>query len=174
MHLAGWDRAFLGVVADGFAPKGDARTVIWSSDGSPRLIRRDVGKGCVLVARAPQADPAPHTAFPDELLAALADRFLPFRIAGDVQTLVNRTPTGWMLMVVNNKGITKELHVDHEASVDPAATQRVGITCRGRISAVTDLIAAAPIRREPGNDDDEQILRFNVDPGEIRLIAIEE
>lgn len=171
LHMAGWDRAFLGVVADGFAPMDDARTVIRWSDGSPRVIRHDVGKGCVLVARA---DPDRRTAFPDELLAALADRFLPFRIEGDVQTLINRTPTGWMLMVVNNNGITKELHVDREASVDPAATQRVGITCRGHIAAAAELIAAAPIRSEPADDGEARILRFDLGPGEIALIEITE
>lgn len=173
IHLAGWDRAFLGLAADGFAPTGDARAVLASSDGSPRLIRRDVGKGCVLVARAPQPEHDPHPTVPDELLAALADRFLPFTIEGDVQTLVNRTPTGWLLMVVNNKGITKALHVDRAGAVDPAATQRVGVACRGRVAAAAELIAGDPIRLEQG-DDGGQILRFDLPPGEIRLIAIKE
>lgn len=173
LHIAGWDRAFLGLAADGFAPTGDAQAVLTSSDGSPRVIRRNVGKGCVLVARVPQPEHDSHPTVPDELLAALADRFLPFKIEGDVQSLINRTPTGWLLMVVNNKGITKALHVDRAASVDPAAIQRVSVVCRGRVAAA-ELIAGGPIRTERNGDDDAQILRFDLPPGDIRLIAIEE
>ena len=175
IHLEGWDRSFLGVAADRFAPTGDARVVIASSDGSPRLIRRDIGKGCVLVASgAPQTDRDPAPAVPDELLAALADRFLPLRIEGDVQTLVNRTPNGWMLMVVNNNGITKEPHRDHGPVVDPAATRRVGIAWRGGVSAAAELIDGGPIRMERPGGDAGRILRFELPPGEIRLISIEE
>jgi len=172
-QLVGWDRAFVGVATDAFAPTGDAQVVLAAGDGSPQVIRRDVGQGCVLVARAPPADRDPPPAFPAELLAALADRFLPFRIEGDVQTLVNRTPTGWMLMVVNNQGITKALHVDRPAAVDPAATRRVGIACRGPVAAARELVTAAPIRTERGANGGH-VLGFDLEPGELRLIAIEE
>jgi len=113
------------------------------------------------------------TAASHSLVQGLADRFLPFRIEGDVQSLVNRTPTGWLLMVVNNRGITKALHVDRAEAVDPAATQRVGVACRGRVAAATELIDGDQLRLER-SEDGGQILRFDLPPGEIRLIAIEE
>jgi hypothetical protein len=175
LHLAGWDRAFVGVAAEGFAPTREARAVMAGSDGAARLIRRDVGKGCVFVSRpAPPADGRAQEAFPEELLAELAARHLPIRIDGDVQTLVNRTRAGWAVMVVNNKGITKELHVDREPAIDPSARQRVGISFRGKPAAASDLMDGSPLPLTSTGAGDEHGLRFELQPGEIRLLSIDE
>lgn len=175
IHLEGWDRAFLGVAPEGFRPTGDARAVLVSGDGAARLIRRDIGKGCVLVAtETPQPDHGASLAFPDQLLAECADRYLPFRIEGDVQTLVNRTGAGWAVMVVNNKGIRKDPHVDRGPVIDPAATQLVTISCRTPVAAVSEVVEGDPIRMEPAAGGEGQILRFPLPPGELRLVMIEE
>jgi len=175
INLAGWDRAYLGVTSEGFSPTPDAQAVLKSSDGNVRLIRRDIGKGSVWVS---SRNPEPHRhqemAFPDELLVSLARRYLPFRIEGEVQSLINRTKDGWALMLVNNKGITKELHVDQKPVIDSSATQRVVISFRGERSKVSELIYADRLQIESTGADNEQRIRFDLPPGEIRLIRIEE
>ena len=175
VNMAGWDRAYLGLASDGFSPAGDAHAALRSSDGSARLIRRDIGNGSVLVSRA-TSGPDRHQAMavPDEFLASLARKYLPFRIEGDVQTLINRTKDGWLLMVVNNQGITKELHVDQKPVVDPSATRRVGISFQGKAAMVSELIYADRLRVEGTGASTEHGIGFDLPPGEIRLIKIQE
>ena len=175
IHLAGWDRAFLGVAPEVFAPTHEARAVMAWSDGAARLIRRDIGEGCVLVSSAtPPADRPWAQAVPDELLAELADRYLPIRVDGDVQTLVNRTKTGWVVMIVNNKGITKEPHVDRKPVIDASAVQTVGIFFRGTPVTASDLMDGSPLPMERTGVGDEWVLRFDLQPGQIQLVAINE
>lgn len=175
IHLAGWDRAFLGVAPEVFAPTQDARAVMASGDGVARLIRRDIGRGCVFVSgTGPQAERTLRQAFPDELLAELAERYLPFRVDGDVQTLFNRTKTGWVVMVVNNRGVTKEPHVDRQPDVDASATQPVSIFYRGQPLTVSNLMDGSPLPMERTGGGDERVLRFDLPPGQIQMVAIEE
>ena len=175
VNIAGWDRAYLGLAVDRFSPTADAQAVLKSNDGSARLIRRDIGKGSVLVSsRHPEPDLHQEMAFPNELLDSLAKNYLPFRIEGDVQTLINRTKDGWALMIVNNKGITKELHADQKPVIDASATQRVGISFPGKHAKVSELIYGARLRIESADTGTGQRIRFDLPPGELRLIRIDE
>ena len=175
INMADWDRAYLGVGSEGFTPTPDANAVLKSIEGNARLIRRDIGKGSVLVSsRSPEPHRNQEMAFPDELLVSLAKKYLPFKIEGDVQTLINRTKDGWALMIVNNKGITKKLHVDQKPAIDPSATQRVVISFRGLRAKVSELVYADKLRIESTGAANERRIRFHLPPGEIRLIKIEE
>jgi hypothetical protein len=109
INVRGLDREFTGLAENGFTPASNAKVVLASKDGRPLLIRRDVGRGHVFVSAAnPGEDPKQEMPFPPQLLDALAAHFLPFQVMGKVQTLINRTPDGWALMIVNNNGITKD------------------------------------------------------------------
>jgi hypothetical protein len=175
IHTNGWDKDFLGLRTDGFVPTADAHVVLKSSDGNARLIRRDIGKGCVFVSnRTPELDRNQEMAFPTELLVSLTEQYLPFKIEGDVQTLINRTPDGWALMIVNNKGITKELHIDKPPVIDAAATQRVGISFQGKPTKVLKLIGGEIMRIESTGVGQKHCIEFDVQPGETRLIKIQE
>ncbi|MBL9127665.1 MAG: hypothetical protein JNL97_08460, partial [Verrucomicrobiales bacterium] len=56
-------------------------------------------------------------------LAALARELAPIEVAGDpVQYLFNRTPTGWVVGLVNNRGVSKRGNTP--AVVDPTARAR--------------------------------------------------
>jgi hypothetical protein len=99
---------------------------------------------------------------------------LPIRVDGDVQTLVNRTKTGWVVMIVNNKGITKEPHVDRKPVIDASAVQTVGIFFRGRPVTASNLMDGSPLPMERTGVADERVLRFDLQPGQIQLVAINE
>ncbi|MFM7205252.1 MAG: hypothetical protein ACKO4T_01080 [Planctomycetaceae bacterium] len=170
IHVEGWGRETLGLAAESFQPTAEARVAVASDDGQARVIRRDVGRGCLMVCRAEGGSGSPDTAFPELLLVELAERCLPFRVRGDVQTLVNRTPDGWAVMIVNNKGITKDLHVDRPPAIDASSAQPVEIVFRGRPAAVTDIVTGESI---PAGLDGMAI-RFILPPGELRIVAVEE
>jgi len=175
INIAGWDRAYLGVASEGFTPTGDAQAVLKSIAGKALLIRRDIGKGSVLVS---SRNPEPHRnqemAFPNELLVSLAKKYLPLKIESDVETLINRTKDGWALMIVNNKGITKELHVDQKPVIDSSATQHVSISFQGKRAQVSELIYGRKLRIETADAGAGQRIRFDLPPGEICLIKIQE
>ncbi len=175
VNIAGWDRAYLGLASKQFAPTADAQIVLKSSDGMARLIRRHIDKGSVLVSRGTSE---PHRnqamAFPDEFLASLATKYLPFRIEGDVQSLINRTRNGWALMIVNNKGITKDLHVDQKPVIVSSGTQQVSIAFQRQFAQVSELIYGHTLRIETGDTGTGQRIRFDLPPGELRLIEIQE
>jgi hypothetical protein len=113
-------------------------------------------------------------AFPDELLRSLACQYIPFRVEGDVQTLINRTKDGWALMVVNNKGITKELHVDQAPVITSSATQQVCISFQGKLAQVSEVIYGCKLQTETNDTGTGQHIRFDLPPGELRLIKIKE
>jgi hypothetical protein len=175
INLEGWDRAWLGLASAGFAANAEAQTVLSGDDGQPRLIRRTVGKGCVLVSsNIPEPSRNQPMAFPDALLHSLASQYIPFRVEGDVQTLINRTKDGWALMVVNNKGITKEPHVDQAPVITSSATQQVSIAFQGKLAQVSEAIYGSKLQIETNNTGAGQHIRFDLPPGELRLITIQE
>ena len=175
INIKGWDRAWLGLATEGFAPSAEAQTVLSTTAGQPLLIRRKIDKGWVLVSSGnPEPNLIQKLAFPDELLRSLASRYIPFRIEGDVQTLINRTKDGWALMIVNNKGITKKLHVDEQPVIDSSATQQVSISFRGKPAQVSELVYDHKLRIETADAGARQHIRFDLPPGELRLIKIQE
>ncbi len=169
LHLDGWDRNWLGLASAGFAPAKGARIVLRGTDDQPLIIHRRVRKGHVLVARY-----RPDTPYPEELLRSLAARYLPFRVDGDVQTLINRTKDGWAVMVVNNKGITKELHTDRPPAIDPAATQSVRIVLRRKPRQVFEAIYHSALRMDRNDTGAGQQIGLDIPPGELRLLVIRE
>jgi hypothetical protein len=175
INIDGWDRAWLGLAPEGFAAAGDAQAILRSNNGKALLIRSAVGKGCVLVSsRNPEPKLKQEMAFPSELLRSMAKKFIPFRVTGEVQTLINRTPGGWALMLVNNKGITKELHRDLKPVIDLSATQRVVMTFPGKNVRVSELVYGERLRSESTHSGVQQRIQLDLPPGELRLIKIEE
>lgn len=164
LHLNGWDRRFLGLDYTRFAPIFDAQPILMQADGSPRLIRRHIGKGMVWVAaRKPELTIDEEMAFPNALLRSLAERFLPFQVAGAVQTLINRTPAGWAVMVVNHQGFYKAPL--EKPVIDPAATQSVRVSWSAGSYQVAELLNPQPLAVTG------QSVSFRLPPGEFRILT---
>ena len=62
------------------------------------------------------------------LLLKIQDETMPVRVAGDVQWLVNRTSKGWLVALVNNKGVVK--FVDEPEEFDLSKTANVTVTLK--------------------------------------------
>ncbi len=63
-------------------------------------------------------------AIPNQRLQELARQYLPIEVSGDaVQYQVNRTPKGWAVELINNRGVIKK--PDQPAITDPKAIARV-------------------------------------------------
>ena len=61
-----------------------------------------------------------------DLLRKAQDETMPVTVEGDIQWGVNRTKTGWLVWLMNNKGVTKYLLEPEE--LDPRATSHVKVT----------------------------------------------
>jgi hypothetical protein len=169
INVEGWDRAYLGLVSGSFAPAGSAKTVLASPDGTPLLIRRDIGKGHLFVSsKTPDPGVSKELAFPTAFLGAMAERFLPFKVEGDVEYLINRTSDGWAMLVVNNAGWTKMNGAKPE--MDLTKTAQVKVKSGARVSKVTELYAGEKIGCE--RTADGWVLGFNLKPGDMKLIKI--
>ena len=70
-------------------------------------------------------------AIADARLKRLVRESLPVEVAGDpIQYQINRTPSGWVIELINNAGVIKK--PDQAATIDPNATARV--TLRTKVS----------------------------------------
>ncbi len=70
-----------------------------------------------------------QTAISNARLEKLAEDALPLEVTGNaIQYAVNRTPTGWMVELINNAGVIKQR--DQPAVIDPAGIARVRVKCR--------------------------------------------
>jgi hypothetical protein len=96
-------------------------------------------------------------------LRALADRYLPVTVTGDIQYLINRTADGWVVGLINNEGITKK--GIGPVVIDPDKTQNVTLTLKtGRIKTANEW------RTEKSLDAADNAVRITVPPGEIRIV----
>ena len=76
----------------------------------------------------------------ERLMRGLQDELLPVKVAGDCQWGVNRTKRGWLVWLMNNKGVTKyaleEEEIDHSFDTEVAVTYKPsGETRRVKVPA---------------------------------------
>ena len=77
------------------------------------------------------------TAISDEHLARLARELLPVEILGDpIQSQINRTRTGWVIELVNNRGVAKK--PGEPAVIDPQAKARVTLKPKVRFTSARE------------------------------------
>jgi hypothetical protein len=98
-------------------------------------------------------------------LQAVAREFQPIEVAGDpVQYQINRTARGWVVELINNRGVTK--FPDRPALVDAGAVARVKLTLRRGGGTGTSW------RRAPVEVTDRSVV-IDVAPGAVEFVAFE-
>ncbi|MBM3493465.1 MAG: hypothetical protein FJX72_03960 [Armatimonadetes bacterium] len=171
VNLAGWDRALVGLAPNEFRPGKGAEAVLQFSGGTPSLIRRKLGRGWVFVVGTGPSDDAAQ-AVPDALLSELARRYLPCEVTGTVQTLINRTPDGWLMLLVNNGGIKKTF--TKREVIDPNGAQHVRVRFAGARPVVEELMRNdAPEVSAAGRARGWDV-RVTVPPGEMRMLRVQQ
>jgi hypothetical protein len=98
-------------------------------------------------------------------LAGLRDSLLPVRIEGDaVQYQINRTASGWIVEIVNNRGVVKT--PTQPAVVDESQTARVVLTPRVSVSGASLLRSGQPLPLTPS-------VLLQVPAGETRYVKFD-
>ncbi len=165
---------------------------LWEdASGAPLAVARDYGKGRVITTLVdwmmPRGNVPPEgtAAIPSAwlqslwngrdlpfvrlLMDAVVRDVLPVAVEGDIQFGLNKRPDGWLVYLINNKGVTK--WTDTPEVLDPAAAARVTVTCAalGAVGAVTELRGETPIVY----DQARRQFEVEVGPGDVRVVWIE-
>ena len=120
-----------------------ATALISSPNGDPLVTINKLGKGSVVFNAAPDLLGIDErvTPFAAHMLAhAFADA-TPIKVSGDVEYLINRTNTSWVVTLINNNGVNKPQQglatVDRNAVVT-ATVSIPGQQIRSAIEWITD------------------------------------
>jgi hypothetical protein len=86
-----------------------------------------------------------------------------------VQRLINRTPRGWLITLINNQGVFKPQQ--GLAQVDRSASVEVTLSVRGQtIRQAREWTLDAPL--EVGRTTNETIVKVNVPPGDLKIVEL--
>ena len=88
---------------------GRATIVMRTPAGDPLVTVNKIGKGSVIFCALPDllGEDERVTPFAAHLLAHVFSDASPIKVTGDVEYLVNRSSTGWVITMLNNNGVFK-------------------------------------------------------------------
>jgi outer membrane protein assembly factor BamB len=80
-----------------------------TDDGAPLAVWRREGEGIVIASGTQDWSDEANRALPivPALLKSLVQAFVPVRVEGNVEILINRMPAGWVIGLINNNGVLK-------------------------------------------------------------------
>lgn len=143
------------------------------------MIRQKVGEGAVITLLMPHLiglDEKAHPALP-WLMNGLTQRLTPIdvrladgkRPGGEVQYQFNKTKTGWLVTLMNHRGIDKTqtgiARVDRRAHVD--------VVLRTPFPVKTAREWTTPRNLETQRDGESSLIRIRVPAGEVQVIGVE-
>lgn len=109
-----------------------AQSLIETTTGDPLVTMNRVGRGRVIFCAVPDLLGMDERLVPAaaHLLAHLCADATPVRVDGEVQHLINRTERGWVITLINNRGVFKPqqgmAQVDRSAVVEATVSLRRG------------------------------------------------
>jgi len=107
--------------------------------------------------------------FIEYFLSQFTQETLPVEIKGDIQYGMNKLDDGWIVYLINNKGVTK--FVNKAQSLDMSKTARVEVFLRDITAAtITELRGQKILQKEHRSN----AFTIEVPPGDIRIIKIEQ
>jgi hypothetical protein len=153
---------------------GKAKVLAWANPKTPLITRHAVGEGAVILTLVPHLlglDERAHPALPF-LMTGLTERLLPVTVrgadgqpvAGKIMYQVNRTKDGYLVMLMNNRGIDKT----------PNGVARVNR--RAFVDVVVEGPAAVKSAKEFTEPRDLQLkagsVSLRVHPGDVQVVHL--
>jgi hypothetical protein len=150
----------------------------WAGDKIPLIVRQAIGKGAVIVTLCPRMlgqDERAHPALP-YLMNGLTDGLLPLevcradgsRLEGELMYQLNRTRDGYLVLLVNNRGVDKTpngvARVDRRKFVDALIRTRL------KVKAVKELTAPEDWKAVQSKEGSE--IRLRVHPGDLQVVSL--
>jgi hypothetical protein len=142
---------------------------------APLIVRNKVGEGAVIVTLMPRGlglDERAHPSLP-YLLNAVTTGLMPVEVRkadgtpihGEVMWQVNRTRDGWLVTIVNNRGIDKTQN--GVARVDRRAFVDVVVRMKRAPKSVKEWTQPRDLTVEKGSE-----VRLRVHPGDVQVVGI--
>lgn len=156
----------------------NAHVVKKSQNGLPLLTVAKLGKGRVVVSMVNDWVPAlTHDSasltrrgkltfpFIQDILGRLVAETLPVTVKGDIQYGINRTADGYIVYLINNRGVSKM--ADTAEVVDADAVADVTISCTdGRFSKASELRTSTALAIKNNQ------VRVTVHPGDVSVVRL--
>ena len=148
-----------------------ANVLLAASTGDPLVTVNKVGKGSVVFCALPDllGEDERVAPFAAHMLAHVFFDATPIRVDGDVEYLINRTDSGWVVTLFNNNGVLKPQQ--GMAQVDRSASVTATITLRNQqIRSARDWITEQPL--EVKTQSGSQNLNVKIAPGGIAIVEL--
>jgi len=147
-----------------------------SDDGTPIIIRNQIGDGSVILTLVPHMvcmDERAHPALP-YLMNLITDKILPFEIcttagkslSGEVMYLVNKTKDGWLVGLFNNQGIDKTQN--GIARVDRSKAADIEIQTLLQIKSAKEYTQPRELKIEKSGE--KFTVKIRVEPGDVQVV----
>lgn len=152
-----------------------AEVLAWAKPEVPLITRHKVGDGAVILTLCPRMlglDERAHPALP-YLMNGLTQDLLPVEVRlasgaevnGEVLYQVNKTKDGWLVALVNNRGLDKTQH--GVARVDRRAFVDVVVRAKPKVASAKEFTEPRELAVENGNE-----VRLRVHPGDVQVVGL--
>jgi len=148
-----------------------AQALITTIPGEPLVTVNRVGRGAIVFVALPDllGEDERITPFAAHVLAHVFADITPVKVRGDVEYLINRTDTGWIVTLFNNNGVLKPqqgmAQVDRSAYV--TATISLG---PAQISQAVEWLGDKPL--EVRTQDGESSISLRLAPGGVSIVEL--
>ena len=160
-----------GVYAYERVERRGAEVLMQTATGDPLVTSFNLGRGRVIFCAVPDLLGLDERLTPAaaHLFAHLFAEAAPVRVTGDVQRLFNRTARGWLVTLINNRGVFKPQQ--GLAQVDRNASVEVTLSLRGRIiREAREWTLDAPLAT--GRAANGSTVKINVPPGDVKIVEL--
>lgn len=148
----------------------NTKVLMETRTGDPLVTVNTIGKGRVIFVALPDmlGEDERLTPFAAHLLTHLFTEATPVTVRGDVEYLINRTPRGWVVTLINNQGVFKPqqgmAQVDRSAVVDVSISLRRGIASANEWTEGKELTLA--------RDNGQESVRLKLAPGGVQIVEL--
>jgi hypothetical protein len=148
-----------------------ANVLVAAANGEALVTVNKVGKGSVIFCTLPDllGEDERITPFAAHMLAHVFSNVTPVRVSGDVEYLLNRTDSGWLVTLFNNNGVLKPqqglAQVDRNAYVNAAIKLGTQV-----VESANEWIADKPLDLQTQNGS--QTLKVQIAPGAVAIVEL--
>jgi hypothetical protein len=148
-----------------------AQVLIETPAKDPLVTVNKVGQGSVVFVALPDllGEDERLTPFAAHLLAHLGNDATPVRVRGEVEYLVNRTERGWVVTLINNRGVLKPQQ--GLAQIDRSASVQVTVSLLGK--GIEQAREWTEDRRlDISKENGQSTVKLNIAPGSIAIVEL--
>jgi hypothetical protein len=153
------------------AARKGTQVLIETQTGDPLVTINKVGRGKLVFVALPDllGEDERLTPFVAHLLAHLSADATPVRVRGEVEYLINRTTVGWVITLINSRGVLKPQQ--GLAQVDRSASVEVSLSLTGKkIGQAREWTDDRPLA--VSNEGGQTSVKLNIAPGSIGIVEL--